>query len=77
MFAPINLVFHFAAQTSVDRSFLGPKSLQFTRDNVLGTHCLLETCSQMIKTLGSGRFDLFLYCSTDEVYGGQDPSEQV
>ena len=38
----IDTVVHFAAQSHVDNSF--GNSLQFTYDNVLGTHALIETC---------------------------------
>ncbi len=59
----IDTVIHFAAQTHVDNSFDEWTSLQFTRDNVLGTHSLLECCRVYKK------IKLFLYMSTDEVYG--------
>jgi dTDP-D-glucose 4,6-dehydratase len=52
---------HFAAQTSVDRSFETP--IEFTRCNVLGTHSLLEAARNY------GGIKLFLHISTDEVYG--------
>ncbi|MHB1952924.1 MAG: dTDP-glucose 4,6-dehydratase [Sulfobacillus sp.] len=57
----IDAVIHFAAQTHVDNSF--GNSLQFTRDNVLGTHTLLECCRKY------GRVLRFVHISTDEVYG--------
>eukprot|EP01125_Pyxidicula_operculata_P006274 TRINITY_DN2178_c1_g1_i2.p1 TRINITY_DN2178_c1_g1~~TRINITY_DN2178_c1_g1_i2.p1 ORF type:complete len:388 (+),score=71.89 TRINITY_DN2178_c1_g1_i2:1-1164(+) len=57
----INVVLHFAAQTHVDNSF--GNSLTFTRNNVLGTHTLLECCKQY------GRLHRFIHVSTDEVYG--------
>lgn len=57
-------VFHFAAESHVDRSILGPES--FVRTNVLGTFHLLEACRQ----LWSGEAScLFHHVSTDEVYG--------
>ena len=54
-------VVHFAAQSHVQNSFQEP--LQYTMDNVVGTHNLLEACRnyRSIKT--------FLHISTDEVYG--------
>lgn len=61
----IDTVFHFAAQSHVDNSF--GNSLQFTRDNILGTHSLLEAC----KTYG--KIERFIHISTDEVYGEVDP----
>ena len=38
----IQQVIHFAAQSHVQNSF--DDSLQFTKDNILGTHILLECC---------------------------------
>lgn len=54
-------VFHFAAQSHVDNSF--GNSLQFTRDNILGTHTLLECVRKY------GGVARFIHMSTDEVYG--------
>lgn len=59
----IDTVIHFAAQTHVDNSFEEWTSLDFTRDNVLGTHTLLECCRIYKK------IHRFLHMSTDEVYG--------
>lgn len=56
------LVVHFAAESHVDRSIVGPRA--FIRANVEGTLNLLEAC----RKLGSG-FQLFHHVSTDEVYG--------
>lgn len=58
-------VVHFAAESHVDRSILGPR--EFLRTNVEGTFVLLEACRQHWK----GAFDskLFHHVSTDEVYG--------
>lgn len=60
----VNTVVHFAAQSHVDNSF--DNSLQYTIDNVYGTHVLLQ-CSKEY-----GKLDLFLHFSTDEVYGEVD-----
>lgn len=57
----IDKVIHFAAQTSVDNSF--NNSLNFILDNVNATHNLLEACKNYNK------LSLFLFISTDEVYG--------
>jgi dTDP-glucose 4,6-dehydratase len=57
----ITHVIHFAAQSHVDNSF--DKALDYTMDNVYGTHCLLEA-SKLYEKL-----TLFLHFSTDEVYG--------
>ncbi len=55
-------IIHFAAQTHVQTSF--DDSLQYTQDNILGTHTLLETTRLYCKTLKK-----FIHVSTDEVYG--------
>ena len=60
----INIVYHFAAQSHVDNSF--GNSLQFTIDNILGTHTLLECCHLY------GKLIKFIHMSTDEVYGEVD-----
>ena len=57
----IEEVVHFAAQSHVQNSF--DDSLQFTKDNVLGTHVLLECCRKY------GKIRKFVHVSTDEVYG--------
>ena len=56
----IDAVVHFAAESHVDRSILGPSV--FVQTNVLGTSILLEAARQS----GVGRF---VHVSTDEVYG--------
>ena len=65
----IDTVVHFAAESHVDRSILGPET--FIRTNVLGTYTLLETARASWKNEdGSLRDDvLFHHVSTDEVYG--------
>jgi len=60
-----DVVIHFAAQSCVDRSF--EQSFQFTKDNVLGTHVLLETAKDY------GKLKKFIHISTDEVYGEVGP----
>ena len=60
----IDTVIHFAAQTHVDNSF--GNSLEFTIDNILGTHTLLECCKVYNK------IKRFIHISTDEVYGEVD-----
>jgi UDP-glucose 4,6-dehydratase len=56
----ITHVVHFAAQSHVENSF--EQSLQYTKDNIFGTHVLLEACRQHGITK-------FIHVSTDEVYG--------
>lgn len=57
----IKFVIHFAAQSHVDNSFSVP--LQYTYDNVQGTHTLLEEVRLY------GKVERFIHVSTDEVYG--------
>ena len=57
----IDTVIHFAAQSHVQNSF--DDSLQYTKDNVLGTHTLLEAVRKYNK------INKFIHVSTDEVYG--------
>ena len=54
-------VIHFAAQSHVQNSFTD--SLQYTQDNIVGTHTLLEITRQYSK------IKKFIHVSTDEVYG--------
>ena len=56
----IDTIFHLAAQTHVDNSF--GDSFEFTKNNVMGTHVMLEAA----KLYGIKRF---IHVSTDEVYG--------
>ena len=57
----IELVIHFAAQSHVQNSF--NDSLQYTKDNIMETHVLLECCRNY------GKIERFIHVSTDEVYG--------
>ena len=67
----IDTVAHFAAESHVDRSIIGPGA--FVQTNVVGTFTLLEAFRQRWeqRQLDTARF---LHVSTDEVYGslGQD-----
>ncbi|NLK46918.1 MAG: dTDP-glucose 4,6-dehydratase [Treponema sp.] len=65
----IDTVVHFAAESHVDRSILGPEA--FIKTNIIGTFNLLETARNFWKTSDSSiRQDvLFHHVSTDEVYG--------
>ena len=54
-------VLHFAAQSHVQNSFTD--ALQYTNDNIVGTHTLLEA------TRLYGKIQKFIHVSTDEVYG--------
>jgi len=57
-------VVHFAAESHVDRSTLGPE--RFVATNVLGTLRLLEACRQVWAGKQGRRFH---HVSTDEVFG--------
>lgn len=57
----IDCVMHFAAQSHVEYSF--NNSLDYTNDNIYGTHILLECCRIY------GKIVKFIHMSTDEVYG--------
>lgn len=54
-------IIHFAAQSHVQKSF--SDALQYTNDNIVGTHTLLEA------TRLYGKIKKFIHVSTDEVYG--------
>lgn len=60
----IDAIIHFAAQSHVDGSF--DNSLQYTTDNIVGTHVLLQASKEY------GKLQKFLHFSTDEVYGEVD-----
>ena len=58
----VDVILHFAAQTHVDNSF--GDSFEFTKNNILGTHVLLESVRCQAPNLVR-----FIHVSTDEVYG--------
>jgi dTDP-glucose 4,6-dehydratase len=66
-------IVHFAAQSHVDSSF--DNSLQYTEDNVKGTHTLLEVVRKKNPKIR------FYHFSTDEVYGesklDEDPKHEM
>lgn len=55
-----DLLIHAAAESHVDNSF--GNSLEFSKTNVVGTHCLMEACRQL-------DVPRIIHVSTDEVYG--------
>jgi dTDP-glucose 4,6-dehydratase len=63
----INTVAHFAAESHVDRSILGPGA--FVQTNVVGTFTLLEAFRQHWEANSKNGDFRFLHVSTDEVYG--------
>ncbi len=68
----IDTIAHFAAESHVDRSILGPGA--FVQTNVVGTFTLLEAFRQHCQNL-SGKETVFLHVSTDEVYGSLGPND--
>jgi len=63
----IRKIFHFAAESHVDRSISGPAA--FIQTNLLGTFALLEAARSV---WGLDYECRFLHVSTDEVYGSLD-----
>jgi dTDP-glucose 4,6-dehydratase len=73
----ITLVVHFAAESHVDRSILGPE--EFIRTNIQGTFTLLEAVRNNWQKNG-GKFPSdvrFHHISTDEIYGSLSPGESA
>lgn len=68
-------IVHFAAESDVDRSILGPA--QFVQTNVVGTMCLLEEARSYFASLDLPRAERFrfLHVSTDEVFGSLGPDD--
>jgi dTDP-glucose 4,6-dehydratase len=68
-------IVHFAAESHVDRSILGPGD--FIRTNIEGTFQLLEATRgywSQLPAAEQGEFR-FLHVSTDEVYGSLTPTD--
>jgi dTDP-glucose 4,6-dehydratase len=70
-------VVHFAAESHVDRSILGPE--EFIRTNVDGTFRLLDEVKNWWSSLdGNDQASFrFLQVSTDEVYGSLAPADRA
>jgi dTDP-glucose 4,6-dehydratase len=68
-------IVHFAAESHVDRSILGPGA--FIETNINGTFILLEAALKHWRSLpeADGKRFRFLHVSTDEVYGSLTPAE--
>ena len=64
-------VFHFAAESHVDRSIDGPA--EFIHSNIIGTFSLLQASVRNVKNLGNDF--KFIHVSTDEVYGDLNDGE--
>jgi dTDP-glucose 4,6-dehydratase len=69
----IDTLVHFAAESHVDRSILGPDD--FIRTNVVGTHALLKAAKSAWIDTKLGRPHRFHHVSTDEVYGSLGPGD--
>jgi dTDP-glucose 4,6-dehydratase len=68
-------IVHFAAESHVDRSIVGPES--FIQTNVVGTFVLLECAREYWSGLtGESKHEFrFLHVGTDEVYGSLQPQD--
>ncbi|BEV13671.1 dTDP-glucose 4,6-dehydratase [Herbaspirillum sp. DW155] len=68
-------IVHFAAESHVDRSILGPGA--FIETNINGTFSLLEAARAYWGTLDAAEREAFrfLHVSTDEVYGSLNPED--
>jgi dTDP-glucose 4,6-dehydratase len=69
----IDWIVHFAAETHVDRSILGPD--QFIRTNINGTFTLLEAARNYWAKNGKKETFRFHHISSDEVFGSLDLNE--
>jgi dTDP-glucose 4,6-dehydratase len=71
----IDTIIHFAAETHVDRSILGPA--EFINTNVVGTFVLLEAARKFWLDENSLFSDevRFHHISTDEVFGSLEPDD--
>lgn len=67
----LDCVVHFAAESHVDRSILGPRP--FIRTNIEGTSVLLGAARQAWDGAQGRR--VFLHVSTDEVFGSLGPDD--
>ena len=73
----IQTVIHFAAETHVDRSILGPDN--FISTNITGTFQVLEAARQawLESSSQAGGPFRFHHISTDEVYGSLTPDQEA
>lgn len=68
-------IVHFAAESHVDRSIVGPEA--FLRTNIDGTFTLLQAARSHFDSLTGDERERFrfLHVSTDEVYGSLGPND--
>jgi dTDP-glucose 4,6-dehydratase len=69
----VEALVHFAAESHVDRSILGPAP--FVQTNLVGTFNLLEAARQVWGGTGGFEGRRFHHVSTDEVYGSLGPDD--
>ena len=70
----IDTIAHFAAESHVDRSILGPAP--FVQTNIVGTFTLLEAARQVWQREGGWQPGVrFHHVSTDEVFGSLAPDD--
>jgi dTDP-glucose 4,6-dehydratase len=69
----IDVIVHFAAESHVDRSIVGPDA--FIQTNVVGTHALLKAARAAWPNGGRTDTHRFHHVSTDEVYGSLGPTD--
>jgi dTDP-glucose 4,6-dehydratase len=69
----IDTIAHFAAESHVDRSIMGPEA--FIQTNVMGTFTLLESFRHHWQRNNESCRYRFLHVSTDEVYGSLSPKD--
>lgn len=71
----IDTIVHFAAESHVDRSILGPR--QFIETNVMGTFTLLDVVRKywLVEEGQTKERVRFHHVSTDEVFGSLKPGE--
>jgi dTDP-glucose 4,6-dehydratase len=69
----IDTVVHFAAESHVDRSILGPDD--FIHTNIVGTHSLLKAAKTLWIDRKAVPAHRFHHVSTDEVYGSLGPKD--
>jgi dTDP-glucose 4,6-dehydratase len=72
-----NIIFHFAAETHVDRSIDSPK--EFINTNIVGTYNLLQSAKELYySNISKSGFSFkFHHISTDEVFGDIDSDDSA
>jgi dTDP-glucose 4,6-dehydratase len=69
----LDTLVHFAAESHVDRSILGPDA--FINTNIVGTHSLLTAARKVWLRKDATVPHRFHHVSTDEVYGSLGPND--